>query len=77
MEDLANLPNDPPADDNPRVSLNALTALSFTHLIRVQASVKGKMVSMLMDGVSSHNFIATIVAMKISLNPKHTDSLSV
>ena len=54
-------------EDLPKVSLHALASSARPQAIRVIALLKGKVVSLLIDNRSTHNFISTKVADKLQI----------
>lgn len=60
-----------------QISLNALTGSISYRPMRVRGNVKKKLVIILIDSGSTHNFLSPEVVKRANIETEHTDSLSV
>lgn len=73
-EELGNVPL---PEEELQISLNALTGSTSYRTMRVKGNVKRKLIIILIDSGSTHNFLSPDVVKRVSLTTEDTDSLPV
>lgn len=69
--------HNPPLEQTPSISLQAMSGLPAAHTIRVQGSIMGNPVNILVDTGSTHSFINDKLAHKIGLHITQSDDFRV